>query len=197
MSATLTAPNDLDAMLAEIDSAPDPVKKNSKKAPVPCFRVTALEKLCNELPLKLATFKSLETEIKGDKKDIIDAAKPLQHSASKKIGFHVGTIGMNSLQVQCRNFHHTKKISDKKQIHGLSAALGDRMKDFFRVIRIIPETPEIVAALAAAGIKYPLYIAPLKALQETMSYDDNLSAIIAGIVPDLEPIWAVVAGKDA
>lgn len=193
---TLEAPSALDQMLAEIDAGAEPVKKNSKKAPVPFFRVTAIEKLCHELPMKMARLKDLEAEVKADKKDIIDAAKPIHLEACRKAGLHIGTIAMNSLQVQCRKFHFTKKIVDKARIHVIARAWGDRFQAHWHIGRMIVETPEVLAALKATGTPYHCYIAPTGALHEAMSYDEEIRTMMSAMATDMEPIWAVVAGKE-
>ncbi len=193
-TATMDA---LDAMLQEIDAGAEPVKKNSKKAPVPCLRIETLAKLCHDLPRKIAALHDLKTEVDGDKKDIIDAAKPLQYDASKRAGFHIGTIQINGVNIQCRKFHHTKKIVDKQRIHMIAKLWADRFQKHWNVQRMIVETPEVIAALNAAGVKYFCAITPTSALHEEMSWNDEVRGMMASACPDVLPIWAVACGKDA
>ncbi len=192
MNATLEATD----MLAELNASPEPVKKNGRQVDVPVLYAQHLLDACKRLPIATAQMHDLDIELKGIKKDLADAAMPFQLAESMKRRVHIASVKVNDISVQCRPPHHTTAIKDKKRINEVAAQFGTQFPMFFRTVRMIPETPAVVAALKAAGIEYCCHIAPLRALHEARSTDADVARRLLDI-PEIKPVWAVLAGKDA
>lgn len=182
-------------MLAEIDAGAEPVKKNSKKTDVPVLHAQHLLNAGPRMRELKREMTDREVEYDGLAKDFIDLARPFQLDESRKRNIHLASVKVNDVSIQCRPPHYLTKISDKARIGEVAALFGPRFTQFFRVVRLIPETPEVVAALKAAGVKYCCAIAPLKALHEARSTEAGVAKILES-VPEIKPIWAALAGKE-